>query len=234
MDTTAPWGREICGDLSAAERREWLCTNGIGGFAAGTVAGMPTRRYHGLLVGALHPPLGRTMLVTQVHESVAYEGHACELGACRWHGGVVAPAGHCLIESFRIEHTAPVWTYACADALIDKQVWMEPGANTTYVRYTLRRARGPVGLTLRTLVAYRDYHALTRAGDWRMDVARVEHGVRVHAFENARPVLLLAAGADARVEHAWYRDVHLAREAERGLDHLDDTLQAATFEARLM
>jgi predicted glycogen debranching enzyme len=233
MDTTAEWGREICGDLVAAERREWLCTNGVGGFAAGTVAGTPTRRYHGLLVAALQPPLGRTVLATQVHETVEYAGRTWELAACRWRGDVVEPAGHRLIESFRLEGTTPVWTYACADGLLDKRVWMEPEANTTYVRYTLSRARGPIGLTLKVLTSYRDYHAVTRAGDWRMDVAPVEHGVRVQAFAGARPVQLLAAGAEARVAHDWYRDAHLAREAERGLDHLDDALHAATFEVQL-
>ena len=59
------WGREICGDLAAAERREWLCTNGLGGFASGTVAGLLSRRYHGLLVAAPAPPLGRTLLVAK-------------------------------------------------------------------------------------------------------------------------------------------------------------------------
>jgi glycogen debranching enzyme len=57
------FGRAICGDLPAAESREWLVTNGIGGYASGTVAGLLTRRYHGLLVAALQPPLGRTVLV---------------------------------------------------------------------------------------------------------------------------------------------------------------------------
>src|SRR2546428_8490452 len=64
------WGRETTGDLAAAERREWLCTNGIGGFASGTVAGTLTRRYHGLLVAALEPPLGRTLLVAKIEDRV--------------------------------------------------------------------------------------------------------------------------------------------------------------------
>src|ERR671924_41987 len=66
------WGREVTGDLAAAERREWLCVNGIGGFASGTVAGSLTRRYHGLLVAALAAPLGRTLLAAAVHDTLAY------------------------------------------------------------------------------------------------------------------------------------------------------------------
>ena len=233
MENVVSWGREVCGDLGVAERREWLCTNGIGGFASGTVAGTATRRYHGLLVAALKPPLGRTLLAAQVHDTVDYDGRAWPLSTCRWQSGSVEPAGHRLIESFRLDGTSPVWTYACGDALVDKRVWMEPDANTTCVRYTVLRARGPVALTLKALVNCRDYHATTHAGDWRMDVVPVTDGVRVTAFDGARSLLLLAAGAAARAEHDWYHNFDLARESERGLDHLDDALHAVTFEARL-
>jgi hypothetical protein len=68
------WGRELTRDLAQAESREWLCTNGIGGFASGTVSGLLTRRYHGLLVAALKPPLGRTLLVAKLDETVEYDG----------------------------------------------------------------------------------------------------------------------------------------------------------------
>jgi predicted glycogen debranching enzyme len=233
MDEGLQWGREACGDLATAERREWLCTNGLGGFASGTVAGLPTRRYHGLLVAALKPPLGRTVLGAHVHETVTYAGETRPLATGRWASGVVEPAGFHQLESFRLDGTSPVWTYACADALIDKRIWMEPGANTTYVRYSVVRARGPVALTLRVLVNHRDYHATTRAGDWRMDVTPVADGVRVTAFEGARPLVLLAPGAEARPAHDWYRDFDLARERERGLDYLDDALHAVTFASRL-
>src|SRR5271155_4900127 len=66
------FGREVCGELEAAESREWLVTNGMGGYACGTVAGTTTRRYHGLLVAALQPPVKRTMLVNGLDESVRY------------------------------------------------------------------------------------------------------------------------------------------------------------------
>ena len=133
------WGREVCGDLEAAERREWLCTNGLGGFASGTVAGSLTRRYHGLLVAALAPPLGRTVVVAKLEEDVAYGGGAWALGVNRWGDGSVAPRGFREIERFHLDGTTPVWTFACGDALLDKRIWMEPGANTTYVRYEVRR-----------------------------------------------------------------------------------------------
>src|SRR6266851_6643083 len=81
------FGPEICNDLAAAEQREWLVTNGIGGFASGTVAGSATRRYHGLLVAALSPPVGRTLLAGGVDEIVSVGGVAYPLASHRWVSG---------------------------------------------------------------------------------------------------------------------------------------------------
>src|SRR5207247_10545004 len=86
--------------------------------------------------------------------------------------GIVDPHGYRLIERFRLDGTTPVWTYACADALVEKRVWMEHGANTTHVRWRVLRAREPLTLRVKTLVNYRHYHATTRAGDCRIDGAR--------------------------------------------------------------
>ena len=189
------WGREICGRLPLAEFREWLCTNGIGGFASGTVSGLLTRRYHGLLVAALKPPLGRTLLVAKLDETIDYDGLGRPLFANRWADGTVDPHGYREIDRFRLEGTTPVWTYACADMLLEKRIWMEPGANTAYVQYRLLRARRPVRLELKALVNYRDYHFTTRGDGWYMRVEAVPGGLRVVAFEGAQPFVLLAEGS---------------------------------------
>ncbi len=227
------FGRETTGRLAAAESREWLCANGLGGFASGTVAGLRTRRYHGLLVAALKPPVGRTVLVSGLEERVEYDGRPYALAANRWADGTIAPDGHRLIERFHLDGTTPVWHYACADALIEKRVWMEPGANTTYVRYRLLRAGGPVRLALTALVNYRDFHSTTRGPGWEMRVEPVAHGVRVTAFDGARPVLLQVPGAAVEPAHEWYLGSRLAAEEARGLDALDDNLCAGTFSATL-
>jgi predicted glycogen debranching enzyme len=230
---TITWGREVCGDLATAERREWLCTNGIGGFASGTVAGLLARRYHGLLVAALNPPLGRTVLVAKVDETLIHDGAEWSLGTNRWADGLIAPSGYRDIERFRLDGTIPTWTYARGDVLLEKRVWMEQGTNTTYVRYAVLRASWPLTLELRVLVNHRDYHALSRRDGWRMDVTAVPGGLRVVAFAGAAPVFLLAAGAEASAEHTWYERFQLERERERGLDDQEDHLHAGTFRARI-
>src|SRR6266852_4951768 len=233
MPVTIDFGRNICGDLPSAEEREWLVTNGIGGFASGTVAGLLTRRYHGLLIATLKPPLGRTLLVAKLEELAEYDGRTYALSANRWSGGAVDPQGFREIEGFRLEGTTPVWTFACADALLEKRIWMQPGANSTYVEYRLIRGSRPMGLQLRALVNYRDYHGSTHAGDWQMNIEPVERGLRVTAFDGATPFYLLSAAASAQPAHEWYRNFELAVESYRGLDDHEDHLHAGTFRATL-
>src|SRR5687767_14142649 len=227
------WGRETTDDLAAAERREWLCVNGLGGFASGTIAGSLTRRYHGLLVAALAPPLGRTLMAAGAHDTLDYAGGEWPLFVGRWASGVVAPHGHRLIDRFRLDGTTPVWSYAAADALVEKRIWMEPGANTTYVRWHVLCASGPVALTVKALVNYRDYHGTTRGGDRRLDVVRVADGVRVTAFDGARPLQIFARGGQVDPAHVWYENFDLAAERDRGLDHVEEHLHEATVRADL-
>jgi len=227
------FGRAICGDLEAAESREWLVTNGIGGFASGTMATSMTRRYHGLLIAALKPPVGRTHLVSSLDEIVHYGERSYALATHRWESGAVDPKGFLALESFRLEGMRPVWSYGLADALLEKRVWMQYGQNTTYVRYTLVRASGPLEVELKALVNYRDFHSTTHAGDWRMKIGAVEHGVAIRAFDSAALLYLRSADAACEPRHEWYRDCFLPVERERGLDDHEDHLFAAVFRAKI-
>jgi glycogen debranching enzyme len=232
-------GREITGDLAAASSREWLVTNGLGGYAAGTVAGVLTRRYHGLLVAALKPPVGRTLLVAKIEETARAAGQDFPLSTNRWHDGTIAPQGYVNTARFHLEGTIPVWTFAFGDGIeLEKRVWMRQGANTTCVLYNLRGGNQPVEISLKALVNYRDYHGITHAGDWQMRIEPVAHGLRITARDGATPFYLLsdAAVPDAQAEpakHDWYRDFDLALERERGMDDCEDHLLAGTFRATI-
>jgi predicted glycogen debranching enzyme len=231
-----PWidfGRDLCADPAVSGRREWLATNGIGGFASGTVAGFLTRRYHGLLVAALSPPLGRTLLVANLEETARYDGRSYPLAANRWASGVTDPKGFLFLDRFRLEGAMPVWTYAFADALLTKRVFMQQDANTTYIRYDLHRSDAPLVLLIKGLVNYRDVHGSTHAGNWQMRIEPVAGGIRVSAFDEATPFYLLSSQAEAFPQHNWYRDFFRSAEASRGLDPTEDHLHAVTFQAIL-
>ena len=227
------FGREICGELEAAESREWLVTNGIGGYASGTIAGSLTRRYHGLLVAALQLSVGRTLLVSAIDEIAHYAGADFSLATHRWAGGAVDPKGFLLLEEFHLEGSTPVWTYALADALLEKRVWMRQGENTTYIQYTLLRGSKALEMDLKALVNYRDYHSMTHAGDWRMNITPVEQGVRVMAFDGAVPFYLKCDAAICEPRHEWYLGCYYSAETERGLSDREDRLFAALIRTRI-
>src|SRR3990167_1370855 len=99
---TILFNKDICRDLSNAVSKEWLETNGIGGFASSTIVGANTRRYHGLLTAATGPPLARHLLLSRLEEVLLVGGERHEL-SCNRYGGVVHPRGYLHQEAFRLD-----------------------------------------------------------------------------------------------------------------------------------
>jgi predicted glycogen debranching enzyme len=228
------FGHALCSELAVSERREWLVSNGLGGFACGTIAGVLTRRYHGILIATLEPPLGRRLLVAKFDETVRYDRRDYALGTNRYRDGTIDPHGYTAIERFEVDGTTPVWTFALGDALLEKRVWMEYGENTTYVRYTLLRGRDAIDVRVRAFTDDRDYHGSTHAAGQTPLVAAVANGVRIDAFEQATPVFVTSAGAYFEADGIWYRDFLLARERDRGLDETEDHFSPGSFSLHLM
>ena len=158
--------QETCGDLEAALRREWLETNGLGGFASSTIIGLNTRRYHGLLVAATKPPVGRLVLLSKLEETLLIDGQPFDLSANRY-PGVVHPQGFRYLSRFRLD-PFPVFTYEVEGVEIEKTIFMIHGENTTVVQYELTKDNHPespknLRLEVRPLIAFRDYHSTTHA-----------------------------------------------------------------------
>jgi predicted glycogen debranching enzyme len=223
------FGREICGDLSAALRREWLVTNGLGGYASGTLAGVNTRRYHGLLVAALTPPVGRTVLVGGIVEWVSWEGRRYPLSTNEFGDHTIDPQGFRHVQEFALEGMLPVWTYALADSLLEKRVWMAHGSNTTYVRYRLLRGDRPVTVEVTPLVTYRDFHTLRLGQAWRPQVTADGSGVAIKAFDAAVPLRLLARGGRFTPAGAWWWNFLHREETVRGFDDRSDLYAPGRF-----
>lgn len=225
------FGREITDDFDSAAQREWLVTNGLGGWASGTVSGANTRRYHGLFVPALNPPLGRTVLVSKFSESVETGGQTFHLSSNEYGSGTLDPHGDRHIESFRLEGSIPTWTFACADALIDKRVWMLPGRDLVFVTYTLRRASHPVALDVLAMVTCRDAHAETRGAGWPPNVIPIDGGAQVQVGDV--DFRLLANRGAFNPVRAWHWDIQHRVETGRGLPDREDQYAAGIFTAEL-
>lgn len=225
--------RRICNDSVASQQREWLVTNGIGGYAMGTVAGVRTRSYHGLLIAAIKPPLGRRQLLANLEETAVYGNDSFELFSNHWQSGQILPEGYLHIERFYLDGTTPVWIYAVGSARLEKRLWMQPGANTTYVKYTLLYGTMPLGLSIKTLVNYRDHHAINLDASIQMGVEQLNNGLRINTPSGGSPFYILSDKANVQTQHVWYENFFLSFEADRGLASLDNSLFAGKFHAEL-
>ncbi len=227
------FGREITGDLQFAETREWLITNGIGGYGSGTVAGSVTRGYHGLLVAALRPPIDRRIMLVKLDETLTYRDAAYDLTTNRWAGGSTSPQGFKNIQSFELEGSIPLWRYAFGDTLMEKRIWMVPGKNTTYVAYTLVSGNDPVQLSARALVHNRVFHNTGQVA-WPIDVETLPDGVKViSGGDGVRPLILRMSSGTVTPANEMYKDFYLPVETTRGLNDHDSHAHAASFDAQI-
>ena len=161
-------GPEVCSDPALAVRREWLVTNGIGGYAFGTIAGVATRSYHGLLIAALAPPVGRTVLVAGLEEWITVGGERIALHTFEFADGRLDGEGFRRLASFGLDGMRPIFRFDLGGVILEKRIWMANGRNTTYIRYELvasDRDQTPVGLELTPLTTFRDHHAMAREAD---------------------------------------------------------------------
>ena len=217
------FGQDLCGNLEAACRREWLETNGIGGFASSTLAGINTRRYHGLLVAATKPPVGRLVLLSKLEETILIDGQAFDLCANQYHGAV-HPLGFRYLKQFRLD-PFPIFTFEIQGLGIEKSVFMVQGENTTVVQYEMQSLgkATSVELEVRPLLAFRDYHSLTNENGTIDSRVLLQSGLASISLYLGLPTLHLVHDA-ATVENAgyWYRNFKYEAERERGLDHTED------------
>ncbi|MDQ6709802.1 MAG: amylo-alpha-1,6-glucosidase [Candidatus Dormibacteraeota bacterium] len=224
-------GRKDCRDFQSAASREWLVTNGIGGYASGTVSGANTRRYHGLLVASLRPPAQRVVLVAGVEEWLLLPGSApVALAAQEYWDGTVFPEGFLVLESVELDGMRPVFTWTVGDRTIEKRVWMEPRVNRTVVAYRMRRG-APARLQVRPFFAHRDYHQ-QRHGQGSFTIAEAADGWAVDA-EGVRTYLQARPAPEIKSRPDWYWRILHRVERERGLDDEEDLFSPGTIEFSL-
>src|SRR5579859_6457243 len=219
------FGREVCGNLDAASEREWLVADGLGGYAMGTLGGLRTRRYHGLLVVATKPPGNRMLALADLDAILVIGERRIPLGVHEWASGAIDPPGHVHLESFSLEDGLPRWRWAVGDVVVERTVAMVHGRSAVAVVHRVVRAPDAVGLELHPLCTWRDVHGERFAGA-DPDVQNTALGF---VFEGAYRVA--AAGFEPGGE--WYRDVHYRVETERGLNDREDLWHAGHFAVRL-
>ncbi len=237
-------GPDVCRNVQAGLDHEWYVTNGLGGYAAGSLVGATTRSYHGLLVAALRPPVERDVLITKIDETIELpDNRVLKLGVNEYYDGTIDPQGYNYLDTFSLEADVPSFRYRLdKNITLEKRIWMEYGQNTTYVQYALSTAPGavatvaPLTLTLTPFCLYRDHHSTTYGdANWHFLVEGQGNRCHVRAYEGA-PAYVLVLGPSAHFTPTgyWFWGVKHRRDTERGLPDREDVYQPGTFRIQMM
>jgi predicted glycogen debranching enzyme len=215
------------------DRSEWLETDGLGGFASGTVSGIRTRRYHALLLPATTPPTGRVVLVNGFEAWVETSAGSFAITAQRYARDVIHPDGATRIASFTNEPW-PTWEFELpGDVRIRQELFVRHGTSAAALSWTVVRAAAPVRLNVRPLVSGRDYHATHREnGAFRFAPDVAGASVALQPYDGVPAIVALSNGI---YEHApeWYRNFVYREESERGLDATEDLASPGVFRWQL-
>lgn len=216
---------ETCTDFASASSREWLETNGIGGFAFGTISGANSRRYHGLLTAATKPPLGRITMLSKFEETLSVDGKLYELSSNQY-PNVIHPEGFKYLKSFRLD-PFPSWLFEIEGIEIEKKIFMIHGQNSTVCQWSaVNGQRAEISFELKPLVSFADYHALQHENSLiKADYEISESCISIKPY-NDLPELFFAHNAE-KIETTgyWYRNFEYAIEKERGFDFREDLFQ---------
>ena len=226
LPTYIQFGRDICGDLLQGERHEWWLANGLGGYAAGNIAGTLTRRYHGLLVAQVNPPLGRHLVFAKGDATLIDGDERIPLFSNRWGDGSISPEGYLQIESFHLEGRMPVWRFAIGEVRIEQRIWMEQGANTTYLAFRLlstNKVKRPLKLAIKLLANSRDHHGSCHPWDFNPLIEKETDTLYVRN-PNWFTLTVKTRGGSLESDMTWYDNFHLSTERERGLPDNDSHL----------
>jgi predicted glycogen debranching enzyme len=211
----------ILSDLTHSLQLEWLETDGLGGFASSSVVGANTRRYHGLLVAATAPPVGRRVLVAKVEDRVVGDGNLCAM-SCNIYNDAVHPDGHTCQQEFRLDPW-PVYVWEDRGVRLQKSIFMPYKRGITIIRYDLLAAPQPVWLEARPLIAGRDMHHLMRSNnELQAQIGLTTDTTTIQPYDGGSRTMMYYPGGDFRADGLWYYNFRYFRELESGLDYLED------------
>jgi predicted glycogen debranching enzyme len=220
-------GHEALQDVQWALDREYLLTNGLGGYSSSSILGCDTRRYHGLLVAALKPPLDRRVLLSHLDEILVLAGQRHSLSTVEYRDGFF-PGGYTLLEEFCLD-PLPMWRWRVGDVRLTKRLVMVHGQNCVLIQYAASGPLGDARLILSPFVAMRDFHHLGHERrDLKADLSGAGIGFRL-PIDEGRFLYIHATEGQAELGPIWYNRLHRRQEALRGQDHLEDVLRVGTL-----
>lgn len=212
--------RGVCDNLREARRREWLCTNGLGGYAMGSIAGSLERSYHGLLIEAQAPPLGRTLRLAKLDPSIRVHDQVFELDTNLWRSrgasepGVTGGVAH--LEEFSLRGSSPTWIFLVAGCRVRRTLWMVPGQHTTAVEWTLLGGAEEARLSLKAIASTRNHHHKEPSGAGLAMVSRSTPEGLILETEGHKPLRIVSPGVWEEADDL-YTSFYVSKDDGRGL-----------------
>jgi predicted glycogen debranching enzyme len=223
--------RETLSRFEDALQKEWLITNGLGGYASSTVLGINTRKYHGLLVAALHPPRDRRVFLTKLDEDVSVENDVYRLGANEFQDGFF-PRGYRFLKEFSVS-PFPKYVYALPNVDVQKTIYMPYGKNATITLYDISNSNSfDVKVRVFPIVNWRYFHSVTNRSKASLEFVQKQDGAIVEmSLKSTQPVLMMSATDGHYFAWGkWVERIYLREEAHRGESCVDDCYQPGCFE----
>lgn len=215
-------------ELKSALEKEWLITNGIGGFASSTVLGANTRRYHGLLVAPLKPPAKRYLILSKLDESLEIEGKKYDLftNMCRNY----LAEGYKYLETFE-KNPLPEFTYKVEDVKIQKKVSFVYGKNTIVVKYTVKNNQTKsVKITIAPIMNFRDFHNMTTSHNFEVEQKFENAKVQIQIDQNIPIYMCCQEGNYREHQNDTFRNMYYLKEEERGFFAEEDLCVPGRYE----
>ena len=234
---SVPFQGEGAAQPEVLGEREWLVTNGLGGYASGTLLGAITRRYHGLLIAALPSPLGRVVMLNQLTEQLELPDRtSIELSSGLGFHETSESPGFSSLVGFRLEDGVPVWRYQIGDIVMEKKIFMVHGQNTTLTSYDLLEGDGHLRVKLYPHVQFRPHEAaVDQAPVDDYSLTAMGQGFEISAGTVHPPLRLLVHGSDwsfnasrRRVEKVFFRS-----EQQRGYEAFGELCNFGWFEGEI-
>ena len=224
--------KDVFQNFDLAVQREWLETNGLGGWSGSSIIGAHTRRYHGLLVAAIVPPADRMILLSKLDETIVSGDQRMELGVNLYHDDTIHPAGHQYLAGFR-KDVFPQWEFNANGILLKKTIAMIHGENTVVILYDVAKAENTFTLELLPLMAAKGYHSLTHESSQMHWNAHFNNGIFHNQPDGKTNVFIQVPGSSYRHEPKWFNNFKYRVDQYRGQEFLEDLFNHGTFTVRL-
>lgn len=229
-------GRAECADAERLTADDWWIANGLGGYAGGTVSGILSRRYHGLLTASTTLPLGRKQLMVKADASLLLDDHETPLYTNQWHDGEINPHGYLNISRFYLDGNMPVWHFRVGDVAIEQRIWMPRGKNQTCIAYRLVGAGSPEDhqplLKIDLIAGYRDHHSVSDLNSFDINTQLIKNGLHLH-YPEGEKLHIYSEYGELSVDNTWVENFHLHAEHERGFESIDHHLRIGQLELPL-